>query len=173
MRKRRGMQNQPNEAGPLGLAAFDSPVAALAHPKIVLVAAGLFGLALDLFVRRLSWIGLALIVLATAPWILEAWTQRSARAVKAAPEPRPARAATPTDPVREPRPEQRIVPGAQRAAVARPEQPALVAREAPRAVAPAAPPARQQQAQTRLPEDELRPAAPRPGQARSNPPKLA
>jgi hypothetical protein len=59
------------------------PLHRLADPRVVLLAVGLFGLAIDLFVRPLSWIGLALIVLAASPWLLQAWSQRSLPAVPA------------------------------------------------------------------------------------------
>ena len=89
------MQNLPNEAGPKRPGPPNVSLAALAQPKVVLLAAGLLGLAVDLFVRPLSWVGLALIVLATMPWLLQAWSLRAAPAAKgtAAVEPaNPARA---------------------------------------------------------------------------------
>ena len=76
--KRGSMPNHANDAVPGAAGAFESLSARLADPRVVLLAVGLLGLALDLFVRPISWVGLSLIVLATAPWILQAWSQRSA-----------------------------------------------------------------------------------------------
>ena len=72
------MPNHAHDAPPDGAGTLDSFTARLADPRVVLLAVGLLGLALDLFVRPISWVGLALIVLATSPWILQAWSQRPA-----------------------------------------------------------------------------------------------
>ena len=81
------MQNHPIDAAPGRTGPSDLLLAGLADPRVVLLAVGLLGLAVDLFVRPLSWVGLALIVLATSPWILQAWSQRLVRGV--APPARP------------------------------------------------------------------------------------
>src|SRR5690606_32242882 len=109
--ERREMPNQTSKAGPGGLGQFRLPAATLGHPKVVLVAAALLGLGLDLFVRPLSWVGFALILLATTPWLLQAWTQRSATLARPASPPRPAGPAP--EPASKPRPEQRIAPSRQ------------------------------------------------------------
>jgi hypothetical protein len=166
---RRGMQNQPNAAGPGGLGPPNSPVAQLANPKVVLMAAGVLGLAIDLFVRPLSWVALALIVLATAPWILQAWSQRSGPAAKRGLAPAPAKAAVAVEPAGKPRPEQRIVPSGQRAVAAPAEDSAVAARATPRAP-PADPQARKPSMAARAADGEPRAAAPRPVQAGTHPP---
>jgi hypothetical protein len=145
------MQNLPNEAGRNAPGPLRLPLAALTQPKVVLLAAGLLGLAVDLFVRPLSWIGLALIVLATLPWALQAWSERIDRGPERDLKPSPAKAAVTSDTTARPRPEPPIVAGPPKPAAARPE---------PRAGA--ATPTRPAAAAARAPEGELRPAPARP-----------
>jgi hypothetical protein len=144
------MQNQPRAAGPDGLAPFNSSLATIAHPKVVLLAAGLVGLAIDLFVRPLSWVGLALIVLATAPWMLQAWSERFARKADGDPGRRPAIAGVAASPAK-PHPDQRIVSAGPKPGPAAPER-----------TAPAAAPSRPPAAAGRAAEGDLRPAPARP-----------
>jgi hypothetical protein len=146
------MQNQPNTAGPAGLGPFNMRIAMLAQPKVVLMAAGLLGLAIDLFVRPLSWVALALIVLATVPWTLQAWSQRPG-AIQRGLAPAPAKATAAAEPAVKPGPERRIVPPVQRAGAA----------------ATADPVARQTPMLARTTEGEPRSAAPRPAPARAHP----
>lgn len=75
--ERERMQNQRNGTEPEGLRRPHLPVHLLADPKVVLMTVGFLGLGLDLLVQPLSVAGLALIVLATSPWILQAWTHRA------------------------------------------------------------------------------------------------
>jgi hypothetical protein len=79
------MPNHANDGPPGGPHTLESLTARLADPRVVLLAVGLLGLALDLFVRPISWVGLALILLATTPWILQAWSQRPSRGATRAP----------------------------------------------------------------------------------------
>jgi hypothetical protein len=78
LREREHMQNQRN-GGPKMLRPSPSSTDMLADPRVVLMAIGLFGLALDLFVRPISLTGLALIMLAATPWVLQAWALRNQR----------------------------------------------------------------------------------------------
>jgi hypothetical protein len=145
------MQNHPNKVGPGGPEPSDSPLAALAQPRLVLLAVGLLGLALDIFVRPLSWIGLALIVLASSPWILQAWSERvvpaatSRRAPVPSSDPAPEATGKPRPDQRTAgreavtRPEPRNVGGGQRTGPAQPVQAPLPMRDPPRARPPAEP----------------------------------
>ena len=54
--------------------------ARLPGPRIVLLGVGVIAFAIDLFVRPVSLVGLALILLATLPWTIQAWAERNATA---------------------------------------------------------------------------------------------
>jgi hypothetical protein len=77
------MQNQKNAQTGKSTAGLERRTARAANPKVVLMVVGVVGVLLDLFVRPISPIGLALILLATAPWILQAWSQRTAAGTRA------------------------------------------------------------------------------------------
>lgn len=77
------MQNQQHSQTAKPMAGLQWRSAGAASPKVVLMVVGVVGLLLDLFVRPISPIGLALILLATAPWILQAWSQRKATGTSA------------------------------------------------------------------------------------------
>ncbi len=148
------MQNQPQKAGPVGSGPSFSSLAVLTQPRVVLPAVGLLGLAIDLFVRPLSWVGLGLIALVAMPWLFQAWSDQFRLSTPASRAP-----ASPPDPVTEspakprvqpraagregpPRPEQRAAPAAQRAATPPPVQAPLPMREPPRSKSSAESPAR-------------------------------
>jgi hypothetical protein len=141
------MQNHPIDAAPGRTGPSDLLLAGLADPRVVLLAVGLLGLVVDLFVRPLSWVGLALIVLATSPWILQAWSQRSVRGASPPARPR--------------------VPDDSAAPAARPPRPQPAAAEAIRR-GPLPEPAASRPAAAHVGHDG-RPAAARPPQARADP----
>jgi hypothetical protein len=145
------MQKQPNAAELDELGPLNSPLAVLANPKVVLMAAGALGLAIDLFVRPLSWVGLALLVLATMPWTLQAWSERVARTPERDLGPTAAKPGVAADPAARPRAEPQIVASPPKPGTARPE---------PRAAA--ATPTRPAAAAGRPIEGEPRPAPVRP-----------
>lgn len=88
----------------------------IASPKVVMLAAGTLALVVDLFVRPVTPVGLALIVLATSPWIVQAWSERPARprapaaASPARPEPARSAIARPDHTRAEPAPQPRPAP---------------------------------------------------------------
>ena len=71
------MENQQSASAKRPGAALQARIHSLASPKFVLTTIGLSGLLVDLFIRPISGVGLALILLASAPWILQAWSQGS------------------------------------------------------------------------------------------------
>ena len=83
------MQNENSVAlaGALPAGARNTLREALGEPRAVLFLIGGSGFIIDLW-KPISVVGFALLVLATAPWIVEAFQQRSRRMVKAVEVPR-------------------------------------------------------------------------------------
>jgi hypothetical protein len=145
----------------------------LADPRVVLMAIGLLGLALDLFVRPISVTGLALILLAATPWVLQAWALRNQR-VASTNLGRAAGTEAPLQPsTRAPNQGQRIDTSGQDAGVSRPERPSQPTAENMRKVQAAEAAARQLPRAVGRPEVDRRPVSPRSSEARVNPPRTA
>lgn len=161
------MQNLSNEAGRDAPARISLPLTALAQPRIVLLAAGLLGLTIDLFVRPLSWVGFALIGLATAPWMLQAWSQRSVPAATASKAPRAATGAAEIPA----RAGHRIASAGQSGGQAKPPAASTAVREAQRQTAPTDPAVRPPTRPVNVPEPDPRTVAPRPLPARTASPR--
>jgi hypothetical protein len=158
--ERQRMQNQRNATQLEVLRPSPLPLHRLASPKVVLMAVGLLGLVLDLFVRPISVTGLALIVLATTPWILQAWTLRAQPMVSntfgRAAHTEVALQSSMRKATQEPKNDT----SGQKIGVTRPERPSQPAADAIRKVQPAEPTARQLPLEASRSELQRRPAPP-------------
>jgi hypothetical protein len=173
LREREHMQNQRNGTGPTMLRPSPSPIDTLADPRVVLMAIGLLGLALDLFVRPISLTSLALILLAATPWVLQAWARRN-QPVESTDLGRTARTEAP--PQRSPRAPsqgQENETSGQNAGASRPERPSQLTAEPVRKVQTTEPAARQLPRAAGISEVERRPVSPRSSDVRASPPRTA
>ena len=173
LREREHMQNQLNGTGPTMLRPSPSPIDLLADPRVVLMAIGLLGLALDLFVRPISLTGLALILLAATPWVLQAWARRN-QPVESTDSGRTAQTGGPPQPSkRAPHQEQGYKTSGQNAGRSRPERPSQPTAEPVRKVQTTEPSARHLPRAAGISEVEHRPVSPRSSEVRANPPRTA
>lgn len=172
LREREPMQNQPIGTEPQKPPS-PSLVDMLGDPRAVLMAIGLLGLALDLFVRPISLAGLALILLAATPWVLQAWALRNQRVAstnlgRAAETEAPHQRST-----RAPNQGQRNDRSGQDAGVSKPERPSQSTADNVRKVQVAEAAARQLPRAAGGSEVDRRPVSPRSSEARVNPPRTA
>ena len=173
MREREHMQNQRNGTGPKMPRPSPSPIDMLADPRVVLMAIGLLGLALDFFVRPMSLTGLALILLAATPWVLQAWARRN-QPVESTDLGRTAHTeAPPQRSTRAPNQDQGNKTSEQNAAASRPERPSQPTAEPVRKVQMAEPAARQLPRAAGFSEVERSPISPRSSDVRASPPRTA
>ena len=167
------MQNQRNGTGPKMLRPSPSPIDMLADPRVVLMAIGLLGLALDLFVRPISLTGLALILLAATPWVLQAWARRN-QPVESTDLGRTAQTeAPPQRSTRAPHQEPGSKTSGQNAGGSRPERPSKPTAEPVRKVQTTEPAARQLPRAADISEVERRPVSLRSSEVRPSPPRTA
>jgi hypothetical protein len=171
--ERERMQNQQSGTEPKVLRPSPLPIDMLANPKVVLMAVGFLGLALDLFVRPISPTGLALLLLAATPWILQAWALRAQPAAsntlrRVAQTQAPAQAST-----RAGIQEQRNDTSGQKTSVSKPERPSQPAAENVKKVHPAEAAARQLPRRPSGSELERRPVSPRSSEIQTSPPRTA
>jgi hypothetical protein len=137
------MQNQQSSAEAKVLRPSPFSFDMMANPKVVLMGAGLLGLAVDLFVRPISPAGLALILLATAPWILQAWVLRPQFGTSNIVRPTAQAEAAVQGPTRKALQEQRNDTSGQKTGAGRPERLSQPTAGTIRKVPPAEPAARQ------------------------------
>ena len=171
LRKRRHMQNQRIGTEPRMLGPLPSPAAMLADPKVVLMAMGLSGLVLDVFVRPISLAGLALILLAATPWILQAWTLNNQRVASANME--PAAGDTLRRSTRGPNERQEMNASGQSTQAMKRERPPQSTADDIRTARPNEPGPRQIPRSEGASQVERRPLAPRRPEAKSSPPRTA
>jgi hypothetical protein len=167
--QRSDMQNQQNALVGKWGARFPLPVDAVANPKVVLMVVGLFGLFMDLFIQPISMVGLALILLASMPWILQAWSLRSQLRKTSSSTTSAQSGSGAQDAPRRLAPDQRSHTSAPRAGPSKAEQPALATAADPRRVKPAAPEARTPRPAAAGSEAEYRTAAASDPQMRTAP----
>jgi hypothetical protein len=171
--QRTDMQNQENALAGKRNGRFPSPVDAVANPKVVLMVVGLCGLFVDLFIQPISMVGLALILLAAMPWILQAWSLRSRPQAPSSSTTSARSGSGPQDAPRRPAPDQRSQTSAPRAGPNRAEQAALATAADPRRVQPSAPQAPQPCPAATPAEPQGRSDAVRSPQIRTIPPRTA
>ena len=173
LRERECMQNQRNDTGPKPLRPSPSPVDMLADPRVVLMAIGLLGLALDLFVRPISLTGLALILLAATPWVLQAWALKNQRVASTSFGGAAETEASHQRSTRSPDQEQGNNTSGQNAGVIRPERPSQPAAGTVRKIQAAEPAAGQLPRTTGGSELERRPVSPRSAEVQASRPRTA
>lgn len=141
--QRNAMQNQQNAPDRRQLGRFFLPIASVAKPATILMAVGLGGLFVDLFVQPISPIGLSLILLAAAPWLLQIWSLRLQPVAPGAPctraQPETGMQVSP----RRPCPEPRSGSSGQNAGASKTGEPSPPARANPRRIQPLEPATRQ------------------------------
>jgi hypothetical protein len=167
------MQNHRNGTEDGMLRPSPWPIDMLADPRVILMAIGLSGLALDLFVRPISLAGLALILLASTPWVFQVWALRnqpfaSTNLGRTADTGAPLQRST-----RAPSQEERSNTSGQNAGVGISERPSRPAAGTVRKVGAAEPAALQLPRAAGGPEVERRPVSPRSAEIRANPPRIA
>lgn len=173
MREREHMQNQRNGTGPKMSRPSPSPIGMLADPRVVLMAIGLSGLALDFFVRPMSLTGLALILLAATPWVLQAWARRNQPVVSTDLGRAAQTEAPPQRSTRAPNQDPGNKASELNAAASRPVRPSQPTPEPVRKVQMAEPAARQLPRTAGISEVERRPVSPRSSDVRASPPRTA
>ena len=173
LREREHMRNQRNGTGPKTLRPSPSPIDMLADPRVVLMAIGLLGLTLDLFVQPISLTGLALILLAATPWVLQAWARRN-QPVESTDLGRTAHTeAPPQRSTRAPHQDQGNKTSGQNAGGSRLERPSQPTAEPVRKVQTTEPPARQLPRAAGISGVERRPVSPRSSEVRASSPRTA
>jgi hypothetical protein len=171
--QRSGMQNQENALVGKRGGSFPLSVDAVANPKVVLMVVGLCGLFVDLFIQPISIVGLALILLASMPWILQTWSLRSRPRAPGASKTIGQAGSGAQDAPRRLAPEQSSHTSAPRAGPSKAEQPAPARAADPGRVQPAAPQARQPRPAAAPSEPLGRSAAAASPQIRTIPPRTA